>query len=725
MSSPHGQQHQTSDTRQHQTRGAHQHRQPRRARITAALLGTAALALASSPAASASLSPSAFRAQQVCSAPQPGTVGCLGIRLISTSLTNADLKANASKQAVEVAHGVSPAVTNKTPNPQGLTPAQLHAAYSLPTATFPSAQQTVAVVDAYNDPTAEADLAVYDKEFGLPACTTANGCFKKIDQEGKASPLPATSDGWATEISLDVQMAHAICQSCHVLLVEAASASDAALGTAVDAAVKAGATEISNSYGGPEGSGISAYNAPYDHPGVVITASAGDCGYYNEHCEETEAANFPASSPDVVAVGGTSLEKSGESWSSTVWSGGGSGCSIAFTAPLWQSEVANWSATACGTGRSVADIAAVANPYTGVDVYDSTPANGDPTGWGVWGGTSLASPVIAAEFGLAGGAQGVALPAATLYSHLGESADLYDVVAGSNGSCTGATACEAAVGYDGPTGVGSPVGLGAYATTASPADDSLPSVSGTAEEGQVLTLSHGSWSNKPTAYSDHWLLCNSSGASCTEISSATSTTYTLPAAAVGSTVRVQEIASNASGSSAPAVSSATATVISDAPAVTSFTPSSAVTGSTVKITGTALTGASAVKFDAVKATYTVKSSTEIEATVPNGVHAGTVSVTTKVGTGTSTASFTPSLSVYSFSPTKAAPGATVTISGIGFSASSKVSFGEVAATSVSYVASSKALKVTVPVGASSGPITVTNTAAPAGGATSATSFTVS
>ncbi len=696
-----------------------------RVQFAIALLGAAVLALAASAPASASLSRSAFRAQQLCSLPQPGSAGCLGIRLVSTSLTGADLKANAIRQATEAAHGASPAVTNKTPISGGLTPTQLHAAYSLPATTFPSSQQTVAVVDAYNDPTAEADLAVYDKEFGLPACTAANGCFRKLNQEGKASPLPAADGDWATEISLDVQMAHAICQSCHVLLVEASNSSFAALGAAVEAAVKAGATEVSNSYGGAEEAGSSAYNAPYDHPGVVITVSAGDCGYFNEACHGTEAANFPASSPDVVAVGGTSLNKSGESWSSTVWEGSGSGCSIAFTAQLWQSEVANFSATACGTSRSVSDISADANPYTGVDVYDSTPSGGDPTGWGVWGGTSLASPVIAAEFGLAGGSQGVQFPAETLYSHFGESDDLYDVVSGSNGSCTGATACQAAVGYDGPTGVGSPVGLGAYALAAAPANSAHPSVSGTAETGQTLTLSHGEWSNKPTAYSDRWLLCNTAGASCTAISGASSSTYVLPAADVGSTIRVQEIASNASGNGTPVDSSATATVISNAPAVTGFTPTSAVTGSTVTITGTAFTGATKVTFDSVKATYTVKSSTEIEATVPDGVHAGVIAVTTKVGSGTSKTSFTPSLSVYSFSPTKAAPGASVTISGVGFGAGSKVSFGEVAATSVTYVSASKTLKVTVPAGASNGPIAVTNSSAPAGSATSATSFTVS
>jgi hypothetical protein len=707
------------------TKIAHRYRQIRTARACAALLSAAALALAASPAASASLSRSAYRAENLCSAPPKGSAGCLGVRLISNSLTNADLRSAAVKQASETAHGASPAVTNKTPNPAGLTPEQLHAAYSLPAATFPAATQTIAVVDAFNDPTAEADLAVYDKQYGLPECTTANGCFRKLDQEGHTSPLPATEGGWATEISLDVQMAHAVCQSCHVMLVEADNTSFGALGAAVDAAVSAGATEVSNSYGGAEDSSYSMYNAPYNHPGVVITASAGDCGYFNEGCGGVEAANFPASSPDVVAVGGTSLYDSEGSWNSTVWEGGGSGCSVAFTAPLWQSEVANFSKTACDEGRSVADVSAVANPYTGVNIYDSTPSpEGYPTGWGVWGGTSLASPVIAAEFALAGGAHGVAYPAQTLYSYLGDSHALYDVVSGHNGSCSGATACQAAVGYDGPTGVGSPVGLSAFATPTSPSIESPPSISGTAEQAQTLTLSHGEWSNSPSSYKDQWLTCGTSGSSCTAIAGATGSTYTLAASAVGKTIRVQEIASNGSGGSSPALSAQTAAVISNAPAITGFTPTSGITGSSVTITGTAFTGATAVKFDGLAASFKVSSSTQIEATVPNGARAGTIAVTTPVKTGTSKAQFTPTLSISSFSPAKAAPAQTVTITGVGFNSGSSVSFGGVKASSVTHVSATK-LEAVVPAEASTGAIKVTNTSAPVGAVSSASSFTVS
>lgn len=701
-------------------------RRTRATGIALALLGAATLAATLSPAASASVSSSAFRAQQLCGPPRPGTAACFGIRLVSRSLSAADLRANATRQAAEAAGGVTPATNNKTPLSGGLTPALLHAAYSLPTATYPAAQQTIAVVDAFNDPTAESDLAVYDKEFGLPACTTSNGCFRKLNEQGKTSPLPATSGGWSTEITLDVQMAHAICQSCRVMLVEASSTSFSDLGAAVDAAVNAGATEVSNSYGGAEGSGYAAYNAPYDHPGVVIAVSAGDCGYYNEGCSgDTEAANFPASSPDVVAVGGTTLSKSGETWSSTVWAGGGSGCSTVFSAPLWQSDVAHFSETACGSNRSVGDVSAVANPDTGVDIYDSTPdGSGDPTGWQIVGGTSAASPIVAAEFGLAGGSQGVEYPASTLYSHIGESKALYDVTSGSNGSCTGATACKAVAGYDGPTGVGSPIGLDAFATTASPADTSVPSISGTAEQAQTLTLTRGAWSNSPTSYSEHWLACNSTGSGCTAISGATSSTLTLASNMVGDTIRVQEIASNSSGSGAPAFSEQTAAVISNAPAITGFTPSSGITGSQVTIAGTAFTGASAVHFDGLAApSFTVKSSTQIEATVPNGAKAGTISVTTPIKTGTSTGKFTPTLSLQSFSPAKAAPGAVVTITGVGFNESSTVSFDGVKATVTS--TSATKLKVTVPAGASTGALELTNTASPAGSATSATSFTVS
>jgi len=648
-------------------------------------------------------------------------------RLLPASLTPAQLAANAARQATSAAAGARPAAEEESPYPGYLTPALLHAAYSLPTETPSGPSQTIAVIDAFNDPTAEADLGVYDKQFGLPPCTSANGCFRKVNEEGKASPLPPAEGEWAAEISIDVQMAHAICQNCHVLLVEASSEEFSDLGTAVNEAVKLGATEISNSYGATEESSDASLNASYyDHPEVVVTVSSGDCGYRNTACSKKygRGANFPADSPDVVAVGGTSLTESGGVWTSTVWSEGGSGCSSVFTAPLWQEEVANFAQTGCNSGRSVADVAAIGDPNTGIDVYDSTPEGlGGPTGWTVYGGTSVASPIIAAEFGLAGGSHGIGYPASTLYTHLGAGSALYDVVSGSNGTCGGATSCTATVGYDGPSGVGSPIGLGAFSEPNTPADRTLPSVSGTPQQGETLTEKHGEWSNGPTAYRYQWEDCNASGAGCAPIAEATGQTYPLKASDVGSTIRVLETASNEHGAGQAAASAQTQAVVSDVPAVASFTPSSAITGSKVTIRGSAFLGTTAVKIGKLQAGYKVLSATEIEATVPNGAGPGKISVATPFGMGVSRTKFTPSLSITRLSPGSGPAGKVITIKGVGFNASSQVSFAGTPATSVTFV-SAKHLKATVPAGATSGSITVTNTAAPLGTVSSAGVFTL-
>ena len=519
-------------------------------------------------------------------------------------------------------------------------------------------------------------------------------------------------------------MAHATCQNCRILLVEADSESFEDLGTAVNAAVKAGASEISNSYGGAEVPEYTSLNSSdYDHPGLVVTASSGDCGYLNHACLGYEAAaNFPADSPDVVAVGGTALTESKGKWKSTAWNDGGSGCSVVFSAPLWQSSAEDFSATGCADGRSVADVAAIGDPNTGVDIYDSTPdGEGDPTGWGVWGGTSVASPIIAAEYALAGGPQDASYPAATLYTHLGQAGDLYDVTSGTNGSCGGTTACKAVAGYDGPTGVGSPEGLGAFITAGSPSAKTPPSISGLAEQEQTLTAVHGEWSFEPTSIADLWEDCNAAGAECAAIAGATGTTYKLTASDVGHTIRVLESATNSSGHGVPAASAQTATVGTDVPAITGFTPTSAITGTTVTISGAALSDASAVHFGTLSASFEVLSATEIAATVPDGTLTGKVSVTTPAATVKSSGKFTATLSVKSFTPASAAPGKTVTVKGVGFTAGSTVSFGGVPSGKVTFV-SSKTLKALVPAGAASGAVTVTNKTAPAGTVESAASF---
>ncbi|WP_435178322.1 S53 family peptidase [Actinacidiphila sp. bgisy145] len=328
--------------------------------------------------------------------------------------------------------------------PAGYGPADLRSAYDLPATG--GADQTVALVDAYDDPTAEADLAVYRATYGLPACTTGNGCFRKVDQDGAASPLPqsAGTSGWATETALDLDMVSAACPQCHILLVEADEPTEQDLAQAVDSAAALGATEVSNSYGGTERNGDAAFAGSYSHPGVAVVASSGDSGY--------GVPSAPAVYPGVVAVGGTSLTPAGNArgWQETAWSGAGSGCSAWFAKPAWQQD------TDC-PGRTVADVSAVADPQTGLATYNTTGAR---AGWSVVGGTSAAAPLIAGVIALAGNPSAFS-DASRLYS-AEAAAGLNDVVAGSNGNCAGDYLCTGTEGYDGPTGNGTPNGLSAF-----------------------------------------------------------------------------------------------------------------------------------------------------------------------------------------------------------------------------------------------------------------------
>jgi hypothetical protein len=699
----------------------------RRAIATCVIALACATLLASGSSVAQAAGGAGFRVERVCRAARHGRAACLAMKLVPASLGAGELQANAERQSREAASGARPAVTVKSPYPGYLTPQRLDGAYQLPSETRASTLQTIALVDAFDDPSAEADLAVYDAQFGLPACTAANGCFRKVDQAGKASPLPPKQGEWAGEISIDVQMAHAVCPGCRILLVEASSEEFSDLGAAVDTAASLGASEISNSYGAAEeAADVSIDGGDYDHPGVVVAASSGDCGYLNKACagEEEIGANFPASAPDALAVGGTSLSEGKGAWSSTVWSEGGSGCSAVFEAPAWQRSLPSFAATGCGDGRSVADVAAIGDPETGVDVYDSTPeGHGAPTGWGVWGGTSVASPIIAAEFALSGGARGVAAPAATLYAHLGESAALYDVVSGHNGSCAGASACKASAGYDGPSGVGSPIGLTAFAVRGAPVESTPPSIAGAAEQGRTLTLVPGGWTPSPASTGVQWARCNATGAGCSPIAGATGASYELGAADLGATIRVQETAADANGESAPAASSPSAVVTADAPSISGFTPSSGPTGGSLTIEGGALDGVTEVTVGKLGASFTVLSPTRIEAIVPDGAKPGKVAVAGASGSASTKSKFTPTLSITGFSPKHGAAGKSVAVKGVGFTPSSRVAFGGTPAASVSYVSASKLL-ATVPAGASSGPLTVTNSAAPVGAVSSAASFAI-
>lgn len=329
--------------------------------------------------------------------------------------------------------------------PAGFGPTQLHAAYNLPATA--SGAQTIAVVAAYDDPQVASDLNTYDQTYGLPvfpACssTVTTACFQKVDQQGGTN-YPFANSGWALEMSLDTQTAHQTCQNCKLILVEASSNSYADLMTAVDTAVRMGANEVSNSWDSAEFRGETTYDSHFNHPGVAFTFSAGDGGY---------GTGYPASSPYVTAVGGTSLKlnSSGVWASETAWTGTGSGCSALESKPTWQKD------TLC-VRRTMNDIAADADPNTGAAVYDSVPYQ-RRAGWFVVGGTSLGAPLVAAVYALGGGIPASAVGASGLYAQK-TTTNLHDITTGSDGFCRGSLLCTAGTGYDGPTGLGTPIGL--------------------------------------------------------------------------------------------------------------------------------------------------------------------------------------------------------------------------------------------------------------------------
>ena len=357
-----------------------------------------------------------------------------------------------------------------TPGPGGYGPPDFQSAYNLPTGTAVGSGHTVALIDAFDDPSAEADLGVYRSSYGLAPCTTANGCFRKVDLQ--TGVTPTVDPTWALEESLDVQAVSAACPNCHILLVEAVSQSNTALMAALHQAVALGATEISNSYGSPESGAQQSSNQDGElasHPGIPITVSSGD---------SANAVDGPATSPAVTAVGGTTLTRASNArgWSEVAWTSAGSGCSAYEAQPSWQAPVG----TACPM-RAVADVSADADPSTGASVYDSVGYNGSK-GWMVVGGTSLASPLIAGVYALAGNGSSVQAGSYP-YAH---TASLNPVPLPPTGSAGGGLlgslglggllnlggllgglcllSCHSSTGpaYNGPAGLGSPNGTGAF-----------------------------------------------------------------------------------------------------------------------------------------------------------------------------------------------------------------------------------------------------------------------
>lgn len=592
----------------------------------AALLSTIVLSLGLLPSLTAAKPaplPLSFgyigASQRSCTSAAPGRVACTARMRTDSAARNA--RPSRGKSATPDVLG----------NGGAYDPSYLQSAYNLASLSQSAGSgQTVAIVDAYDDPTVAGDLSSYRSYFGLPVCTTSNGCFRKINQTG-GTTYPNGNSGWAQEISLDVDMVSAICPNCNILLVEANSSSFSDLLTAVDTAVNSGAKYVSMSWGASDFSGENTYDSHFDKPGIAFTAAAGDNGY---------GASYPATSSYVTAVGGTSLNQAANSGTrdatETVWSGTGSGCSAHELRPTWQSGTGNACVVNGTAYRTDNDVAAVGDPNTGVWVYDTD----SQSGWLIFGGTSVATPIIASVYALAGTPGSTALPVSYPYANPGA---LNDVTSGSNGSCGGTYLCTGEVGYDGPTGLGTPNGTAAFqssGTTTSPAPviSSLSPTSGPASGGTVVKINGSNFSGASAV---------DFGTTAGSIQNVTSTQITVsaPSHAAGT---VDVTVTTSAGTSA----TSSADRYTFTPTVTSISPTGGSAGTTVTVNGSGFTGASAVHFGSTAASsFSIVSDGQIKAVAPAG--SGTVDVTVTNGGVNSPASladqFTYSSGAQSFS----------------------------------------------------------------------------
>jgi hypothetical protein len=398
----------------------------------------------------------------VCPAPtKPGEATCF-----------ADLRIDSRARSETPASTAGPAAPQTVGDGGAYSPAFLQSAYNAPSATG-GAGKTVAIVSAFDDPSAESDLAVYRSQYGLPPCTTANGCFSKVNAFGNASPLPPTEPDvgeWPFETSLDIDMVSALCPNCHILLVEATGPDtitgggdlSGGLNTAVGSAVALGANVVSMSWGNYAEQDVR-FEATFEHPGVRFFAASGDSGY--------GATNYPAASNYVTAVGGTTLNQATSTGTrnatETAWGGlvdlpvphfegSGSGCDLFNPKPSWQPNV-------CSGMRAVADVSADGDPATPVWVYDSQPLDGSPPDWGEAGGTSASAPIVAGIAALASAPSGsIDNPSSIPYSHPGA---FNDITSGMSAQCQ-ASICQAKAGFDAPTGLGTPNGSAGFAPAA-------------------------------------------------------------------------------------------------------------------------------------------------------------------------------------------------------------------------------------------------------------------
>ncbi len=380
--------------------------------------------------------------------------------------------------------------------PSGFSPALIKVAYGLNLISQQGAGQTIGIIDAYDNPNAESDLGVFSSTFGLPACTTANGCFSKVYASGSQ---PSGDTGWGLEMSLDVQWAHAIAPLAKIMLVEAADASLSSLLTAIQVAVQRGANVISMSWGAGEFSTESSYDSYFNVPNVSFTASSGDSG---------SGVIWPSASAYVIGTGGTSLTttSSGSYVSETAWSGSGGGISAYVARPSYQANYANKNNP--NNMRGIPDVSSVSDPNTGLSVYDSYGYGG----WLVVGGTSAAAPFWAGVIAVTNSAAASKLPSLNtlLYqaATTSYSTAYHDITSGGNGSC--GAVCNAGPGYDYVTGLGTPqspnlvkiiTGGGGSCVRSNPTISYSPNTTQTIQQNASVTINFQIRNNDSTACS--------------------------------------------------------------------------------------------------------------------------------------------------------------------------------------------------------------------------------
>jgi subtilase family serine protease len=604
--------------------------------------------------ATATASPPNHYDRAVCAAAAPGHARCF---------------------AHVVTNGAGKPIVSASPTAvSAYGPVQFQTAYGLTAAAAAPTNEVIAIVDAFDDPNAKANLDTYSVNYGLPVLPMCSGpsgagCFRKVNQTGASSPLPTADTGWGLEISLDLDTAHAVCPNCGILLVEANSNGDSDLYAAEDYAASQSSI-VSNSWGGGEYGGETTDDAHFNHPGVAITVSSGDGGY---------GVEYPAASRYVTAVGGTTLTLNANNTrnSETVWSGAGSGCSVLEAKPSWQKD------SGCSR-RTVADVSADADPNTGAAVYDTY-------GYGGWlqvGGTSLASPLIASVYALAGVGGTSDYPASYPYAH---TASLFDVVSGLNGFCFPIYLCRAGTGYDGPSGLGTPIGTAAFAPSGPPPPPptvtQFSPTSGSVGDQIDVQGTNLTGATKVTF--------NGTSDTSFVVKSSIDITAHVPAGASTGRIAVTTPGGTGTSSTDFTVSGGGGS----APTVTSFVPTTGPVGTSVTINGTNFTGVTSVQFNGTPAIgYSVNSSVMITASVPTGAATGFISVTNGSGTGTSSTLFTVTTAgapkITSFSPTYGRTGAVVVINGSNLTGATSVQLGT---TSASFTVNSAAkITATVP-----------------------------